>query len=1633
MPITASYSSATRKLSVLGDAASNSIIITRDAGGTLFVNAGAVPVSSGPATTTNTDLIEVFGLDLNDVITLDETNGALPAASVFGGTGNDTITGGSSNDTLNGDAGADTLIGGLGADQLFGGTEGDVLTGGDGNDTMDGGDGNDRMIWNPGDDNDVMEGGNDSDIAEVNGGGGAETFLIAQNGTRVAFSRTDAIPFTLDIGTTENLVLNCNGGNDVVSTTGNLIGLISLTIDGGAGDDNISGGNGVDLLLGGDDNDTIDGNAGADTAFLGAGNDVFKWDPGDGSDIVEGQSGTDQLLFNGSNATENIDIGANGARTRFSRDVAAITMDLNDVEQIRYNALGGADNVNIGDLTGTSVNAITIDLAGSVDPNLSDGTLDSVTLNGTAGNDTITASASAGTISVTGLTTTLTLLHFDSTDRLILAGGAGNDTITASGIGAGQIGVEMQGSLGTDTFIGSEGDDRITGGDGNDTALMGAGNDTFVWNPGDDLDIVEGQAGTDELEFNGNSAVESLTLSANGARALLFRDVGAVTMDLNDVEQITLSAGAAADTITINDLSPTDVQLVTLNLAGTIGGNSADGAVDAITARGSAGADTITLSGNTTVSATGLPYALAINQSEATDSLLIAAGASADNINATALAAGLLVLTLNGEAGADTIVGSLGADLLLGGTENDILTGGAGSDTMSGEDGNDRMIWNPGDGSDVMEGGNGSDTAEVNGGNGGESFTIATNGARVAFNRIDPAPFFIDIGTTETLVLSANGGNDTISTTGNLAALISLSIDGGTGNDTILAGNGNDSLFGGDGDDFVDGNQGSDIVQLGAGADVFQWDPGDGSDTVEGGADSDGMIFNGNGANEMFTFSANGGRTQLQRDVGLVTMDVNDVEQFIVNAGAGTDAVTVNDLTGTDVTQVSVNLAGTVGGASADGVVDAIILNGSGGANTIILTSGTRSITATGLALTLSLTQLDATDTLAVLAGEGNDTVSAQAVAANVVTLTVDGGGGNDVLRSSGDGHYLGGNGDDLIIAGITFALEDLNGGAGIDTLDTTSFGGTYNINLVTGVTTFGTESFTNFENLISGAGADTITGTSGANIIRTNGGIDNVSAGDGNDIVEGGIGGDTLDGGLGVDTVDYSSSNSNVTVNLGNNTASGGHATGDIISNFENITGGVFDDILTGDGGANILNGGAGADRLTGGGGDDLYFVDTFFDMVTEVAGGGNDRILTSISWVLASGLSVELLTTNDNFGTTAINLTGNELANTIFGNDGANSIDGGTGIDTMVGRGGDDFYFVDNANDTALEAVGEGSDRVFAAVSWTLSAGSSVDMITTDFNAGTSAINLTGNALAQTIFGNNGNNALDGGGGADILVGRFGDDFYFVDNPGDSVFENAGEGNDRVFASASFVLTAGASVELMTTDFNTGTAAINLTGNELDNTIYGNDGANILDGAAGVDIMLGRLGDDLYFVDNVLDAVIESAGQGSDRVLASVSYALTAGVSVELFTTASNFGTTAINLTGNELANTIYGNDGANVLDGKGGADILVGRAGADTFALTTAIGGGNVDRLLDMQGGVDKIALDDAVFTAIGPTGALNANAFVVGTAAADASDRIIYNSATGQLFYDSDGTGATAAVLIATLDGNPSLAASDFTVI
>jgi Ca2+-binding RTX toxin-like protein len=418
-------------VTLFGDGLDNTITISRDPAGNLLSNGSLIP----GATIANTSLIRIVGLAGNDTITFNEANGALPQAMLFGGPGNDVLSGSSFADLLFGGANLDTVLGRGGADFIFGGADNDTLTGGDADDHVYGEAGNDRLVWNPGDDTDLNEGGTETDTVEVNGGNGTEQFTVTANGTRVRFDRVNPAPFALDIAGAEHLVLNANGGDDSFSGTGNLAALIQVTVDGGAGEDTLLGTNGADVLIGGDQNDFIDGQQGNDVALMGAGNDTFQWDPGDGSDTVEGQADVDTLIFNGSNVGEIYDVSANGARVRFTRNVAAIVMDMNDVEQLNLRALGGADALTVNDLTGTDLTGVDVDLAAAINGTAGDAQVDTITVNGTSAPDAFSVTANAGTASVLGLPTTVRIAHPEvANDDLILNGLGGTDTFS---IGAG--------------------------------------------------------------------------------------------------------------------------------------------------------------------------------------------------------------------------------------------------------------------------------------------------------------------------------------------------------------------------------------------------------------------------------------------------------------------------------------------------------------------------------------------------------------------------------------------------------------------------------------------------------------------------------------------------------------------------------------------------------------------------------------------------------------------------------------------------------------------------------------------------------------------------------------------------------------------------------------------------------------------------------------------------------------------------------------------------------------------------------------------------------------------------------------------------------------------------------------------
>ena len=285
------------------------------------------------------------------------------------------------------------------------------------------------------------------------------------------------------------LTIDGGSGNDTINASALPTGLTQLTIDGGSGNDTITGSQGADLLIGGSGDDVVTGGRGNDVAQLGSGDDRFIWNPGDGSDTVDGGSGFDTLDFRGANVSENVTISANGSHATFFRDVANVTMDLDNVERIQFEALGAADNITVNDLTGTGVKQVAIDLAGTPGGSAGDGAADTVTVNGTGGNDQINVTASGTLVTVSGLPAQVTVDHADAGDQLAINGGAGNDTINASALPAGTIGLTLNGGAGNDTFVftfGTNGHDVVQGfqahgasAQGDLVALMGSSDHTF--------------------------------------------------------------------------------------------------------------------------------------------------------------------------------------------------------------------------------------------------------------------------------------------------------------------------------------------------------------------------------------------------------------------------------------------------------------------------------------------------------------------------------------------------------------------------------------------------------------------------------------------------------------------------------------------------------------------------------------------------------------------------------------------------------------------------------------------------------------------------------------------------------------------------------------------------------------------------------------------------------------------------------------------------------------------------------------------------------------------------------------------------------------------------------------------------
>jgi Ca2+-binding RTX toxin-like protein len=560
-------------------------------------------------------------------------------------------------------------VGQSGDDVLRGGPKVDRLLGGAGDDTLDGAGAGDKL----------------------RGGGGPDRVSYADRATPLSV--------TLD-GVADD---GAAGENDNVVDVSDVVG--GAGADGLTGDGNANvlvGGDGADTIHGGGGTDIVRGDRGDDTALLGAGDDRFDWNAGDGSDVVEGQGDDDTMRFVGSDVGEHFNLSANGPRVRLFRDVGNVTMDADGVESLDLRALGGADGVTVGDLTGTDLGSARLDLAGSGGGG--DGQNDAVDVAGTAAADTIDAEAVQGETVVSGLVAKVSIANADNGgDVLQINALGGDDTVSAGpGLATPPVALTIDGGDGADTIGGGDGADVLLGGDGKDTvnggraddvALLGTGDDTFVWNPGDASDVVEGQDGADRMRFNGSNVNEHVDLSANGQRLRFTRDVGAVAMDVDGVEAVEFHALGGADTITVHDLTGTAVTEAHYDLAGS-DGVSGDGQADNVIVEGTAGDDAVQVGGGASgVAATGLAAAVFISHAEASnDRLTVNALAGDDVVDASGLTADAIGLTEDGGDGADVLIGGAGNDTLLGGAGDDVLIGGPGLDALDGGPGDNIVI-----------------------------------------------------------------------------------------------------------------------------------------------------------------------------------------------------------------------------------------------------------------------------------------------------------------------------------------------------------------------------------------------------------------------------------------------------------------------------------------------------------------------------------------------------------------------------------------------------------------------------------------------------------------------------------------------------------------------------------------------------------------------------------------------------------------------------------------------------------------------------------------------------------------------------------------------------------------------------
>ena len=1474
----------------------------------------------------------------------------LRAQSVLG-IGNDldnVIVMNSADNILDGGAGDDVLVGGItipsdglvadGSDLLIGGPGNDLLKpffatlGGHGFGDL-GAHGIDLLLGGPGDDLYVLEGNYQSavdgqvvlrnmpnaTVIELPGEG-SDTVVVVDD-----YTLLDNVENLLMFGGTygvgngsDNVLIGSNGAN---------------VLDGGAGNDTLIGGYGqtdpsgqfldpFSVL-----NDSANDSA-VDTLIGGVGDDVYVVGVGDVIVELPGE-GTDRVV-----SRESYQLGDSLEHLMLAGDAA-------------INGTGNAlDNVLVGN-SGANV------LAGGLGNDTLRGGADHDTylFNMGDGIDTIQDVASVGEgnriqfgvgISLSDLTftqdqvarTLIIQIGSSGTDQLRLTNfdpiGANGSLVVETLAFADGSTVSLASLLGLGGPVGTNGDDTITTGAGNDVvdALggndivdTGSGNDTITGGTG--IDQLTGGTGDDTYIFNAGDGVDTITdTAAPGEGNTVEFGTGISSTDLTlGLGSLLIRVGTNGDAIHLTPLDPNDAlgphAIETFRFADGTTLSYSQLVARGFDLTGSAGSDAIIgtnvvdrisgLAGNDTV------------QSGAGDDVLDG-GAGADTLigghgNDTYVVDNVGdVVTEQFNEGADTVQSvisyTLGANVenltltgtsALDGTGNglaNVLIGNEAANVLAGGDGTDTLIGNGGN--DILNGGLGADI--LSGGEGDDLLyvdaadTIVNGGAGFdVVNVVGPSGVTLDVAAASIEVAIGSDGNETFYGAGATTALF---LDGGAGTDVLTGGSGNDVLAGGEGNDILTGNEGNDVLNGGAGADVLNGGAGDDLLYIDA---ADTSISGGEGHDALSVLPGSAG----------VTLDVAAASIEDAMGGDGNDTFDGTTATATLLLQGNGGNDTLLGGAGTDALNGGSgndLLNGGVGADILVGGTGDDTYVVDDLG-----------DQVTENLNEGTDTVQSRisvVLGTNVENLTLLG-----TAAITGTGTGL-----DNVLTGNS-AANILTGGAGNDTY-VVSTGDT-----VVEAVNQGLDTVVSDVTWTLGANLENLTLTGGAAINGTGNTLNNVLIGNSaNNSLNGGTGADQMAGGGGNDTY--------VVDNAGDVVAELANEGTDLVqsslsyslgANVENLTLlGTAAITGTGTGLDNVLTGNSAVNILTGGAGNDTYVVGAG-DTVTEAVNAGTDTVQSAVTWTL--GANVENLTLT---GTAAINGTGNALDNVLTGNSAVNILTGGAGNDT----------YVVGAGDTVTEAANAGTDTVQSAVTWTLGANFENLILT-----GTATSNGTGNTLNNLLTGNSADNVLNGGTGVDTLLGGLGNDTYVVDNAGDVVTENAHEGTDTV--QSSVTVTLAANVENLTL---TGTAAINGTGNALDNVLIGNSAANVLTGG---------VGNDTYVV-GTGDSIVENAGAGTDTVQSSITWAL--GANLENLTLT---GTTAINGTGNALDNVLTGNSAANVLTGGTGNDTYVVGTG-DSIVESAASGTDTVQSSITWTLGADLENLTLIGTSAINGTG-------------------------------------------------------------